>query len=456
LIIADVLRNEAPKEIKMAEVHPFRGILYNPEHIVDMADVVAPPYDVISPEQQEALYNRHDNNVVRLILGKSQAGDAGPSDIHARAAAYFGQWMESKTLSRDDSPAFYFTSVTFSMDERRITRYGIIGRVRLEPFDKGVVLPHERTFSRIKSERLQLMQACHTNFSPIFGLYADDKRILARLIEVCQNQVPDMDFTDSQEFRHKLWRIVDKKVKEQIVSAFQDQCIYIADGHHRYETALNYRDWARQTTPDFDEHHPANFIMMSLSSLQDPGLVILPAHRLLKAVPTKDIDALMDRIESDFEVITFSTKSGLNAVVPAFDDAMTEHADQKAIGMYCKHKCLLNVLLLKDGIMERAFADDVPEALRDLDVTVLTRLLMMEMLGFNQERLDDATAIGYATTTNAAIQTVEVGQADLAFILNPTKIEQVQKVARHGLIMPRKSTYFYPKVGSGLVFNLLR
>jgi uncharacterized protein (DUF1015 family) len=440
----------------MAEVHPFRGILYNPEHIVDMGDVVAPPYDVISPEQQEAFYDQHDNNVVRLILGKSQPGDTGPTDIHARAAAYFGQWMESKILSRDDHPAFYFTSVTFSMDERWITRYGIIGRVRLEPFDKGVVLPHERTFSKIKSERLQLMQACHTNFSPIFGLYADDDRILERLIEICQNQAPDMDFTDSQEFRHKLWRIVDGKVQQQIESAFKDQCIYIADGHHRYETALNYRDWAKQTTPGFDENHPANYIMMSLSSLQDPGLVILPAHRLLKGVSIKDIDSLLDKIRSNFQVLNFSTQSGLNAAVAAFDDAMTENADQKAIGMYCKQKSLLNVLLLKDGIMERAFTDDVPEALRDLDVTVLTRLLMMEMLGFDQERLDDATAIGYATTTQAAIQAVELGRADLAFILNPTRIEQVQKVARHGLIMPRKSTYFYPKVGSGLVFNLLR
>lgn len=440
----------------MAEVHPFRGVLYNPEHIADIADVVAPPYDVISPREQEVFYNQHANNVVRLILGKSQPGDTGPSDIHARAAEYFSQWMETKVLSQDDDPAFYFTSVTFSVGEGRITRYGIIGRVRLEPFDKGVVLPHERTFSKIKTERFQLMQACHTNFSPIFGLYADGNGILKQLIKISENQGPDFDFIDRQEFGHKMWRIVDKEMQQQITAAFEDQCIYIADGHHRYETALNFRDWVRQVTPDFDENHPANFIMMSLSSLQDPGLVILPAHRLLKDVQVEDRGALLEKIRTYFEILTFPAESGLKAAMQVFDSAMADHAHRKAIGMYGNRMDALYILLLKDGIMEQLFADDVPEALRDLDVTVLTRLLMMEVLGFDQDRLDDATVIGYATTTQTAVQAVRDDQAALAFILNPTKIEQVQKVARHGLIMPRKSTYFYPKVGSGLVFNLLR
>jgi uncharacterized protein (DUF1015 family) len=442
--------------MNMAEVQPFKGILYNPEHIADMADVVAPPYDVISPRQQEAFYNQHANNVVRLILGKAHPEDTGPSNVHARAAEYFRQWTESKILSQDDSSAFYFTSVTFSVGEGRITRYGIIGRVRLEPFDKGVVLPHERTFSKIKTERLQLMQACHTNFSPIFGLYADENGILNQLIKISEKQAPDLDFIDQQEFGHKMWRIVDKEIQQQVTSSFRDQCIYIADGHHRYETALNYRDWAKQVTPGFDAHHPANFIMMSLSSLQDPGLVILPAHRLLRDVRVEDMDSLSDKIRTHFEILSFPTASGLKAAMQAFDSAMAEHAHRKAIGMYGDQMNDLNILLLKDGTMEQLFADDVPEALRDLDVTVLTRLLMMEILGFDQNRLDDATAIGYATTTQAAVQAVEDGQAELAFILNPTRIEQVQKVARHGLIMPRKSTYFYPKVGSGIVFNTLR
>jgi uncharacterized protein (DUF1015 family) len=442
--------------MNMAELHPFRGILYNPQHIGDMADVVAPPYDVISPREQDAFYNQHENNVVRLILGKSLPGDTGPSDIHARASEFFENWMAAEILSRDDAPAFYFTSVRFAMEEKHVTRYGIIGRVRLEPFEKGVVLPHERTFSKIKTERLQLMQACHTNFSPIFGLYDDEQGILDRLIQIYGEQVPDFDFTDRQGFVQKMWRIVDLQVQQQISSAFKDQSIYIADGHHRYETALNYRDWVKQETPGFDAHHPANFIMMSLSSLRDPGLVILPAHRLLKNVSAENTEALLDKIGKHFEILTFSTASGMDAAMREFDGVLAEHAHRKAIGMYGSQGNALHVLLLRDGTMEAMFAEDVPEALRDLDVTVLTRLLMMEILGFDQNRLDDATVIGYTTTTRAAVQAVEEGQAELAFILNPTKVEQVQKIARHGLIMPRKSTYFYPKVGSGLVFNPLR
>jgi len=440
----------------MAEIYPFRGVLYNPECVTDMAEVVTPPYDVISPKEQEAFYQRHANNVIRLILGKAQPGDAGPSDIHNRAADYFRQWMETGILVQDDTPAFYVTSVTFTAGDQRIIRYGVIGCVRLEPFEKGIVLPHERTFSKVKTERLLLMQACHTNFSPIFGLYADDKGILNRLIEASRNQAPDLDFIDNQGLGHKLWRITDQGIQAQVTSAFKDQCIYIADGHHRYETALNYRNWVSENTPDFDENHPANFVMMSLSSMKDPGMVILPAHRLLKELPVDAMDSLLDRAKAYFEVLSYSTESGLNAALSAFDAALVENADHHAIGVYIKCQNALNVLILKDGLMKEMFADEFPEALRDLDVTVLTRLLMMEVLGFDQNRLDDAAKIGYATTTQAAVQAVQEDQADVAFILNPTKIEQVQKVSQQGLIMPRKSTYFYPKVGSGMVINLLR
>lgn len=440
----------------MAEIHPFRGVLYNPECIADMSEVVTPPYDVISPKEQEAFYQRHANNVIRLILGKTQPGDEGPSDVHTRAANYFNQWMETGILVQDDTPAFYVTSVTFNMGDQHVVRYGVIGCVRLEPFEKGIVLPHERTFSKVKTERLQLMQACHTNFSPIFGLYADDKGILNQLVAASRSQSPDLDFIDNQGLGHKLWRITDKQIQTQVISAFKDQCIYIADGHHRYETALNYRNWVKENSPAFEENHPANFVMMSLSSMKDPGMVIFPAHRLLKELPVDAMDSLVDKAKAYFEVLSYSTESGLSEALSTFDAALAANADHNAIGLYIKGQNALNVLILKDGIMKEMFADEFPEALRDLDVTVLTRLLMMEVLGFDQNRLDDAAKIGYATTTLAAVQAVQEDQADVAFILNPTKIEQVQRVSRLGLIMPRKSTYFYPKVGSGMVINLLR
>lgn len=439
----------------MAEVVPFKGVLYNPDQIHDMADVVAPPYDVISPKEQEGFYQRHSKNVIRLILGKAEATDQGQSDIHARAAAYFKQWMEEDTLVQDALPAFYLTSVTFPVGDREVTRYGIIGNVRLEPFDRGVVLPHERTFSKVKSERLKLMQACHSNFSPIFGLYPDGNGILDQLVAHAGRQTPDMDLVDGKGLRHKLWRITDAKTQEHVTNSLQDQCIYIADGHHRYETALNYREWVKENTPDFDETHPANFVMMSLSSLSDPGMVIFPAHRLLKAVLEQERNALLGKVERYFTVRSFSIEEGIESALGEFDAALEANATKNAIGLYMKDQAAIFTLVLKEGVMEDLFGDEIPEALRDLDVTVLTRLLMMELLGFDQARLDDATKIGYVTTSKAAVRAVDDDEADMAFILNPTRIDQVQRVAQEGLIMPRKSTYFYPKVGSGQVFNLL-
>jgi uncharacterized protein (DUF1015 family) len=439
----------------MAEVVPFRGVLYNPEIIPDMADVVAPPYDVISPKELEGYHRRHSNNVIRLILGKSETADQGQSDIHTRAAEYLKQWLAEETLIRDAQPAFYLTSVTFPVGGHKVTRYGIIGNVRLEPFDRGIVLPHERTFSKVKSERLKLMQVCHANFSPIFGLYPDGNGILDQLRVHANSQAPDMDLVDDKGLRHQLWRITDPDAQAHVTNSLMDQCIYIADGHHRYETALNYREWVREKTPDFEEKHPANFVMMSLSSLNDPGMVILPAHRLLKAVSTEERRGLMDQVERYFSVRSFSADAGMESALEAFDAAMAGNEGGNTIGLYLKDQTAIYTLGLKDGVMQELFGDELPDAVSDLDVTVLTRLLMVELLGFDQARLDDATKIGYVTSSRAAVAAVREDEADMAFILNPTRIEQVQRVAQEGLIMPRKSTYFYPKVISGQVFNLL-
>ncbi len=440
----------------MAEVVPFRGVLYNPDSIDNLADVTAPPYDVISLKAQERFYRRHPNNVVRLILGKSRAGDKDQSDIHARAADYFNQWLRTDILVRDRVPAFYLTRVVFDLNREKIARFGLIGCVRLEPFDKGIVLPHERTFSKIKGERLQLMQACHANFSPIFGLYPDPDDILTRFRDLAAKQAPELDFTDDTGSRHSLWRLTDAKIQADIQAALDHQAIYIADGHHRYETALNYRDLVMRDTPSFGDDHPANFIMMSLSSMRDPGMVILPAHRLLKGVGPDTRKAMLTKAGDYFEIERFSSPKGDADVLAQMDAALLENVHRNAIGVCMQDDPSLYVLALRSGVMERLFGKELDEPLRDLDVSVLTHLLMMEMLGFDQARLDDASLIGYTTASDSAVGAVREGLADLAFILNPTKIEQVQRVAGEGLIMPRKSTYFYPKVISGQVFNLLR
>ncbi|MBI5064176.1 MAG: DUF1015 domain-containing protein [Desulfatitalea sp.] len=438
----------------MAEVVPFNGIRYNPDVITDMAAVVAPPYDVISPKEQDGFHERHPNNVIRIELGKNQPGDDAQDNVHSRAGRYFQTWISEKILVPETKPAIYLTTVEFSSGGKRYTRFGIIGRVHLEPFEKGIILPHERTFSKVKSERLMLMKECHANFSPIFGLFADGKEILQRMSQITVSQTPDVALVDDKGHQQKMWCLTDKKVTDELTAFFAHERIYIADGHHRYETALNYRDWVKENTPGFSSDHPANFIMMSLSSMVDTGMIILPAHRLLKALSQESISALLRRSPECFDLFPISLDQGLSSAMVEFNKVMAAKAHTNAIGLYLKKPPLLQVLVLKEGVMARFF-QDLDAVLRDLDVNVLTQLIMMELMGFDQARLDDETKIAYRTTSMEAVEAVNAGEAEVAFILNPTKIEQVQRVAEKGLIMPRKSTYFYPKVISGLVFNRL-
>jgi uncharacterized protein (DUF1015 family) len=440
----------------MAEIIPFRGILYNPEKINDFSDVIAPPYDVISPQQQDQLYQRHPNNVIRLILGKVEKNDTLQNNRYTRAAAFLKTWLEERILVRDHLPALYLSSVEFPIETGLITRFGLIALVRLEPFEKGVVLPHEKTFSKVKSERLELMKACHTNFSPIFSLYSDHNSILKILKPAVVPHKPDMEMVDNNGFLQKLWRITDTSVHQTISKAMSDKTIFIADGHHRYETALNYRDWIARHTPNFSDNHPANFLMMSLSSMEDPGLVILPAHRILSHVGKEALDAFDKKIEEYFEITAFDfTHREMDITLDQFIEALHSNNERNCIGVYMKNSQAFILLTLKPEVMEKLFSNEIPESLRNLDVTVLTRLIFMDILGFDQNRLDNEKLIAYSSRDKDAIEMILNGDYDVTFILNPTKIEQVQQVAQKGLIMPRKSTYFYPKVISGHVFNSL-
>jgi uncharacterized protein (DUF1015 family) len=443
------------EERLMAEIKPFKGVLYNTKQINDLAEVIAPPYDVISSSYQDDLYQRHPNNVIRLILGKSEPEDKNANDLHQRSANYFQKWLADDILIHDGAEAFYLTNVEFSVEDKRVIRYGIIGLVRLEPFEKGVVLPHERTFSKVKSERLNLMKHSRANFCSIFGLYSDTEGILDRMKDTVGSRAADIDITDDQGARHKLWRLTDEQSLKDIPAAMSKRTIYIADGHHRYETALNYRQWLKEVDPEFNDHHPANYVMMSLSSLEDPGMVIFPAHRLLKDVPEEAMASLIPKLKDFFNVQKISMNQGIDMALLKADAALAANKHRNAVIVYIKNDSAIYVLVLKDGVMQERYGSELPEPLLDLDVTVLTRLIMMDLLGFDQARLDDSTKISYRTTSQDATDAVIDGKADIAFILNPTRIEQVQRVAEHGLIMPRKSTYFYPKIISGQVMNTL-
>ncbi len=441
----------------MAEVLPFRGILYNPQKIRNLSDVVTPPYDVISKQKQHDFYERHPQNIIRLILGQTTENDNVNNNYYTRASDFLKNWFSENILEQDTTPAFYLTSMDFSLENKIFTRYGIIALVALEPFKNGVIVPHESTFSNVKMERFGLMKSCHANFSPIFSLYSDSKNIIIdKLKGPALKQAPEIEFTDYDGLRHRMWRITDLDSCRYVSNAMQEKRLFIADGHHRYETALDYRDWISSSNPDFNKDHPANYVMMYLNSMEDTGLVILPAHRMVKDLKSSITASFINQAEDYFDILTIPfMDSDFKRARAEFISILKSNASKNIIGVLMKDSMKFYLLTLKSGVMERMFSNELPEALRNLDVTVLTHLIFIEIFGFDNSKLDNENIITYSSSEKQAIEAAVSGKCDISFILNPTKIEQVRDIANNGLRMPRKSTYFYPKVITGIVMNSL-
>ncbi len=438
----------------MVEFLPLNGIRYNSRKISDLSAVVAPPYDVIAPAEQENYYARHPHNVIRLILGRTEPGDDERNNAPARAAVHLDNWLREAILIQEPEPAFYLTATTFNHEGRRFTRTGIIGRVKLRPFEEGDILPHECTFSKVKTEQLRLMQACRANLSPVFGLCADCGGLFSEIQKLMREQPPAINFTDDHQLHHGVWFLTDPRHTASLSASLRGHRIYIADGHHRYETALNYRDYLSQRNPALPANHPANYVLISLSGIEDPGMIVLPAHRLLKDVPGDRMRSFISRSHAFFEVVPFGSGGGGIEALAQAKALQKEFAAQNAITAIVRPHDEIFVLRLKPGVMKERYPDE-PESLRSLDVTVLTRLVLMELLGYDQANLDDENRIFYRTDALECLHSVRQGSADMAFIMNPTRIDQVRRVSEEGLIMPRKSTYFFPKVISGLVINPL-
>jgi uncharacterized protein (DUF1015 family) len=441
----------------MAEIIPFKGILYNTDKIGNMADVVTPPYDVISDNERDEYHKANPYNIIRLILGKKEEHDPDKRNHHAKASNYFTKWLDDGILVQDKVPAFYLTTHEFPLENKTVTRYGLIALARLMPFDRGIILPHEKTFSKIKSERLGLLKKCHANFSSIFSLYSDQQNIISNsLKDAVSDKSPDMDFTDDKGHKHKLWRITDRDMHAYVADAMKDKKLFIADGHHRYETSLNYREWISANNPDFNADHPANFVMMYLCSMEDPGLSILPAHRILTGLTDAELSSFKKKYDNFFNITPIPYKNNDNEKAKdTFISTMKANRGKNIIGVFMKNCPELLLLIPKPQVMEDIFSDTMPAAIRSLDVTVLTNLILTRILNFDQKRMDDEELFSYTTDYSEAIDAVAQGKADITFILNPTLIKQVKEIAETGLIMPRKSTYFFPKVITGQVLNRL-
>ncbi len=288
----------------MAILAPFKGITYNLKRFHDLSLLVAPPYDVISPEEQDFFYLIHPNNVIRLILGKKKTGDSDWDNPYTRAASYFSRWMEEKILVRAQLPCLYLTSVTYSLSEKPspVTRWGIIGLVKIEEADSKVILPHERTFSRHKEDRLRLRRACNAQFSQIFGLYSDKEDKIMGLLEDLTKKAPDVEFVFKDNTEHRLWTISNPELIARICDLFLEKQILIADGHHRYETARTYRNIMRTKYFPKPSNRAYEYVMFYLCNMDSGGLTILPTHRLLTFTPIALDQEFFKRLESFFHV----------------------------------------------------------------------------------------------------------------------------------------------------------
>ncbi len=442
----------------MAELVPWRALYYNPEKIPNLAAVVTPPYDVISPEQQAIYYDKHLYNVIRLILPRPQRNNSDPDSRYLQAAADFSAWRQERVLIRDTAPALFYWETDYTLEGQTHTRRAVVGLLRLESFDSGVVRPHEKTFSGAKTDRFKLMQQVQAHLSTVFALYPDQgDRVLTSLKQGLPD-APMFNFDDYEGSRQRFFRVTDPKAIQAAGADMAGLPIFIADGHHRYETSLAYQAWLQEHHPQASPRASFNYVLMYLSNMLDPDLVIRPAHRLLdiRRLEHFEEETLLTQLPQFFEmeslVLTATPLKANAATLGAALQKAGEHSTGMAVVTPSQKAFILK---LKPGVMNGPLTAHMPASLTKLDVVALNFLIFEKAMGLSSQEQDDEETFQYASTVTGALEAMEQGKVNLAFLLNPTRIEHVQEVASSGLIMPRKSTYFYPKVPVGLVMHAI-
>ena len=430
----------------MVRIAPFRGILYNRKKIRDLSKVIAPPYDVIAPEEQERLYRKSPYNVVRLILNQEP-------DPYESVARLLAGWRAEEILLRDERPALYFLSHRFPDKEgRERERLGFIALTRLEDFSTGTIRPHEKTLDAPKEDRLRLMLACHANLSPIFALYSHPKQTINKaLTEQVQGVPPHIEVKEDGGGACLLWRISDPEIIRLVRKEMEAQPLLIADGHHRYEAALNYRNRLRAEKANWNGREPFNYVMMYFANMNDAGLVIFPTHRLARSFRPIPFQKLEEELQRYFYLEPYpKTPEGQRWFLRALRSGGKK---RHLIGASFRRDPRYLILRLKNKRIMQRLAKDLSGPLRDLDVTTLHLLILEHILGLPQEEQVKGEAISYSQDEEKVLKAVDKEDYQAAFILNPPKPEEILTVTQNGEKMPQKTTYFYPKLITGLVIN---
>jgi uncharacterized protein (DUF1015 family) len=427
----------------MIEVIPFRGLLYNLEITGPLDELTAPPYDVISPVQQEVLYQKHPNNIVRLILGKEFESDTDTDNRYIRSAQVFKDWINKEILKKDDKPGFYIYSQEYEFGGGKFCRVGFFARVKIEDFNEGNICPHEFTLSKAKTDRTKLLNACHANFSPIFGLYSDPEGKIDFYLNQGTKSEPFSVINDGKVI-HKIWRLTDYTKIQLICDIIRDKKIYIADGHHRYETALAFAKENEETIPD------SSHVMMFLTNMDSGGMSIFPIHRIAKSPTPFDREAFLKRASEYFEVIPWNTEVSGDEI----KSRLVEFGKERIIFCVYMGKDQTYTLMVNDPRNILPLLDkNESKDLQVLDVMQLHAIIFREILKIDTRKKESQNLVGYKVNADEAMASVDEGGYDIAFFMNPTPIQEVRRLAGMGIRLPQKATFFYPKLLSGLVIN---
>lgn len=452
----------------MPHIAAFPGIRYDLGHVGSLSDVIAPPYDVIDEALQNQLYERSEYNCIRLILGRDEPGDDDHNNRYSRAARYLKQWLRDGVLFADSQPAIYVYHQVFEEAGRQFTRRGFMCRTRLERFGEGNIHPHEETHSGAKADRLKLWQHCRANMSQIFGLYPDDQNVAQEILERAIAAETPLEATDHLGVVHRLWPVTNVAVISDVIAAMAERPVYIADGHHRYETACNYRDRLAeklaQNNQQLDEQHPANFVLMMCVSMSDPGMIVLPTHRLFRGLPPMTAPQLVERLGDCFE--TEPTGTGPERAPDLWQEIELED-EQGTLALYtAEDQQWTLVRLTAAGQKKMAqVATDRCEAWQQLGVSILHRLIVETLLDAPNlpapkyvraiEEVVEGLQQGDSVGRDHTGQEASGGRFELAALVMPATVEHIRVLSNAGERMPAKSTYFYPKLLSGLLFNPL-
>jgi uncharacterized protein (DUF1015 family) len=430
----------------MIRIAPFRGVFYNQKKIRDLSKVIAPPYDVISKEEQEKLYKKSPHNFIRLDL--SQEPDSYPA-----AAQLLNEWLATGIFERDPTPSIYFLSHRFKLKsgEQKV-RHGFLALTELQDFSSGEIRPHEKTLDAPKEDRLKLMLACHAQLSPIFALYSQPKETINRMLAVAvEGLEPYIEIEQDNGDQCGLWRITDIELIQKVQREIKDQRLLIADGHHRYEATLSYRDRMRRERGQWNGREAFNYIMVYFANINDDNVVILPTHRLVRGYSHKPFLELEEALQTYFYVEQHpKTSEGRISFLKALKTAAKKH---RVIGASFKRDPRYLILRLKNKRIMQRLAKDLSAPLRELDVSTLHLLILEHILGMTADEQVKGENIRYSQDEEFVLQALEKEDYQAAFILNATKTEEIQAIVASDEKMPQKSTYFYPKLLSGLIVN---